>query len=68
MKLRNQDGGARLVTGTTFALSCAVLFNVWATVNGSLFDPTLIGRKLQMFARDGLGVDDMQVRSKNVFF
>ena len=30
---------------------------------GDLLDPTLIGRELQSFANDALGVDDLQVRS-----
>ena len=41
---------------------CALLAS---QVNASLLDPTLIGRELQKFARDGLGVDEMQVKAKS---
>jgi len=46
----------------------AVLFLVASAIfvpqgnGGNLLDPTLIGRELQLFANDALGVDDLQVR------
>ena len=36
-------------------------------VGANLLDPTLIGRELQMIARDALGVDEMQVRKLKNF-
>ena len=41
---------------------CALLAS---QLNASLLDPSLIGRELQKFARDGLGVDEMQVKAKS---
>ena len=47
-------------------LSAVLLFVACAIFvpqgNGNLLDPTLIGRELQSFANDALGVDDLQVR------
>lgn len=42
-------------------LSFCIIITSQADAN--LLDPTLIGRELQMFARDALGVDEMQVSS-----
>ena len=44
-----------------FLLSFCVIFISQADAN--LLDPTLIGRELQTFASDALGVDEMQVGS-----
>ena len=45
---------------TMFLFCLCVIFS--CQVNASLLDPTLIGKELQKFARDALGVDEMQVR------
>jgi len=42
-------------------LSFCIIFTSQADAN--ILDPTLIGRELQTFARDALGVDEMQVGS-----
>lgn len=48
-----------ITNAPVFLLSfCVMLFSL---VRASLLDPTLIGMELQMFARDALGVDEMQV-------
>lgn len=44
-----------------FSLSAFVL--LFSEVGGSLLDPTQIGGELQKFARDALGVDEMQART-----
>lgn len=43
---------------TMFLFCLCVIFS--CQVNASLLDPTLIGKELQKFARDALGVDEMQ--------
>lgn len=47
-------------TSPKFFLSFGIM--LLSQVDASLLDPTLIGKELQMFARDALGVDEMQVR------
>lgn len=42
-------------------LSFCIIFT--SEANANLLDPTLMGRELQTFARDALGVDEMQVGS-----
>jgi len=42
-------------------LSFCIIFTGQADAN--ILDPSLIGRELQTFARDALGVDEMQVGS-----
>lgn len=49
-----------IVTCPMFFLSFGMIM-LLSQVDASLFDPTLIGNELQMFARDALGVDEMQV-------
>lgn len=49
------------VTNSVLFLSVFVV--LLSEVGASLLDPTEIGRELQTFARDALGVDDMQVRT-----
>ena len=44
-------------------LSLCVILS--SQVDANLLDPTLIGRELQKFAKDALGVDEMQVRITN---
>jgi len=46
-------------TFSVLLLSVFVLLS--SEVGASLLDPTQIGRELQTFARDALGVDEMQV-------
>jgi len=48
-------------TFSVLLLSVFVLLS--SEVGASLLDPTQIGRELQTFARDALGVDEMQVRT-----
>ena len=55
---------------TMFFIVFFVIFS--CQVNASLLDPVLISKELQTFARDALGVDEMQVKAKTdhlfVFF
>ena len=51
----------RKLLAVLFFVACAIFVpqeSAW-----DLLDPTLIGRELQSFANDALGVDDLQVRS-----
>lgn len=50
----------RTKTFVMFLLSVCII--VLSQVNASFLDPSKIGMELQMFARDALGVDEMQVR------
>ena len=58
--------------GPTSKNSAMLLLSVFifalSQVEGNLVDPQQIGMELQTFARDALGVDEMQVKikSKNV--
>ena len=38
------------------------VFAAWTQVDALLLDPGLIGRELRVFARDALGVEELQVR------
>jgi len=38
------------------------VFPAWTQVDALLVDPSLIGRELRVFARDALGVEELQVR------
>lgn len=49
------------VNAITSVLLLCIIFSSQADAN--LLDPTLIARELQIFARDALGVDEMQVGS-----
>ena len=51
----------RKLPAVLFFVACAIF--VPQESAGDLLDPTLIGRELQSFANDALGVDDLQVRS-----
>ena len=42
-------------------LSSCIIFS--SQVNANLLNPTLLGKELQAFASDALGVDEMQVGS-----
>lgn len=48
-------------------LLLSVCVMVLSQVGASLVDPSLIGKELQTFARDALGVDEMQVRIKRTW-
>ena len=50
----------RKLSAVLFLVACAMF--VRQGNGGNLLDPTLIGRELQSFANDALGVDDLQVR------
>ena len=50
---------------STMLVFC-VFFLVLSQVDASLVDPSRIGMELQMFARDALGVDEMQVRRNSL--
>ena len=50
----------RKLSAVLFLVACAIF--VPQGNGGNLLDPTLIGRELQSFASDALGVDDLQVR------
>ena len=50
----------RKLSAVLFLVACAIF--VRQGNGGNLLDPTLIGRELQSFANDALGVDDLQVR------
>ena len=48
------------LSAVLFFVACAIFVSQG---NGrNLLDPTLIGRELQSFSNDALGVDDLQVR------
>ena len=55
---------------TMFSIVFLVIFS--CQVNARLLDPVLIRKELQTFARDALGVEEMQVKAKtnhrSVFF
>lgn len=53
----------RFASKTFSVLLLSVCVLLLSEVGGSLLDPTQIGRELQTFARDALGVDEMQVRT-----
>ena len=52
----------RVVSLTPSILLLSIFTLLLSEVRASLLDPTEIGRELQTFARDALGVDEMQVR------
>ena len=52
----------RKLSAVLFIVACAIF--VLQESAGNLLDPTLIGRELQSFANDALGLDDLQVRSR----
>ena len=54
----------RKLSTVFFFAACAIV--VPQESGGILLDPTLIGRELQSFANDALGVDDLQVRLLHV--
>ena len=54
----------RLTNKNPVTLLLSVVIFVLSQVGGSLVDPSQIGRELQMFARDALGVYEMQVKTK----
>jgi len=54
---------ARKVSESFSVFLLSVFFLPLSEVGASLLDPTQIGRELQTFARDALGVDEMQVRT-----
>lgn len=47
--------------GKALILLLALCILLASQTNASLLDPRLIGRELQTFARDALGVNEMQV-------
>lgn len=53
----------RFASETFSVLLLSVFVLLSSEVGASLLDPTQIGRELQTFARDALGVDEMQVRT-----
>ena len=53
----------RVVSLTPSILLLSIFTLLLSEVRASLLDPTEIGRELQTFARDALGVDEMQVRT-----
>lgn len=58
---------ARIVRSTnknSAMLLLSIFIFVLNQVDGNLVDPSQIGRELQMFARDALGIDEMQVKTK----
>lgn len=59
----------RLGKKNSVMLLLSFCFVVLSQVGASLVDPSRIGKKLQTFARDALGVDEMQVckKKKNLF-
>ena len=59
-------GKVRFVSVTPSVLLLSVFVLLLSEVSTSLLDPTEIGRELQTFARDALGVDEMQVRTKKI--
>ncbi len=54
----------RLRNKTFAMLLLSVCVIVFSQVDASLVNPSRIGMELQTFARDALGVDEMQVRKK----
>ena len=52
----------RFASVTPYLLLLSFFVLLLSEVGASLLDPTEIGRELQTFARDALGVDEMQVR------
>lgn len=52
----------RVRTKTSVMLLLSVCIIVLSQVNASFLDPSPIGIELQTFAKDALGVDEMQVR------
>ena len=58
---REMAAKIRKLLTVPFFVACAIF--VPQESAGDLLDPTLIGRELQSFANDALGVDDLQVRS-----
>ena len=54
--------------GSTNKNSAMLLVSIFifisSQVDGNLVDPSQIGRELQTFARDALGVGEMQVKPK----
>ena len=54
----------RTLSAVLFFVACAIF--VPQESGGILLDPTLIGRELQSFANDALGVDELQVRLLHV--
>ena len=55
----------RFASVTPYLLLLSFFVLLLSEVGASLLDPTEIGRELQTFARDALGVDEMQVRTCN---
>ena len=55
----------RFASVTPYLLLLSIFVLLLREVGASLLDPTEIGRELQTFARDALGVDEMQVRTCN---
>ena len=53
----------RFASKTFCVPSLSLYVLLLSEVGGSLLDPSQIGRELQTFARDALGVDEMQVRT-----
>lgn len=53
----------RFASKTLCVFSLSVFVLLLSEVGGSLLDPTKIGGELQKFARDALGVDEMQART-----
>ena len=51
---------AEMLPAVFFFVACATFVPQGSGRN--LLDPTLIGRELKSFAKDALGVDDLQVR------
>ena len=58
----------RFASKTFWELSLSLYVLLLSKVCGGLLDPSQIGRELQMFARDALGVDEMQVRTIENYF
>ena len=55
----------RFASVTPYLLLLSFFVLLLSEVGASLLDPTEIGKELQTFARDALGVDEMQVRTCN---
>ena len=58
MAAMSQFGCLRATLAMFLILVC---FTFSSQVDSRLLDPTLIGRELQTFAKEALGVDEMQV-------
>ena len=56
----------RFASVTPSILLLSVFIFLLSEAGASLLDPTKIGKELQTFARDALGVDEMQVRAIEV--